>query len=207
MKWLWWLVALSVAVLCILFPPKFVAGPLMLSLAVGMLGKSVLPHFVAGFVLPTQSHLKLGQMVELPSVKTIGEVIEQGQASSKILTLEKMPLSVPNSLLIDEPMYNLSLRDGRQHALSIFFAPQAAANIPSLSRKIRERLLELEEVDKDAPILSHLNSISLRGLELRCVYYSHPSDYPSFQQLTLCTIGQCIEEEGLSPLILPWKGL
>ncbi len=96
-----------------------IAGTLGVGLGFGL--QTIMNNYVSGFILLFSKKLKVGDIVELPSISisTLGEVqtsvfgkVEDiGILSTIVRTNDGVEISIPNSNFINSPIVNFSLKD------------------------------------------------------------------------------------------------
>jgi MscS family membrane protein len=74
------------------------------SLAIGLAAKDTLSHMIAGFVIMADRPFRVGDRIELEG--NLGEIVEIGLRSTKLLTVENNIVVIPNSKLVDNIVLN-----------------------------------------------------------------------------------------------------
>jgi small-conductance mechanosensitive channel len=96
-----------------------IAGTLGVGLGFGL--QTIMNNYVSGFILLFSKKLKVGDIVELPSVSVstlgstspsvFGKVEDIGILSTIVRTNDGVEISIPNSSFISSPIVNFSLKD------------------------------------------------------------------------------------------------
>lgn len=96
-----------------------IAGTLGVGLGFGL--QAIMNNYVSGFILLFSKKLKVGDIVELPSISVstlgssqpsvFGKVEDIGILSTIIRTNDGVEISIPNSNFISSPIVNFSLKD------------------------------------------------------------------------------------------------
>ncbi len=125
-----------------------IAGTLGVGLGFGL--QTIMNNYVSGFILLFSKKLKVGDIIELPSISVttlggtspsvFGKIENIGILSTIVRTNDGVEISIPNSNFISSPIVNFSLRD-----------PYVRLKIPvgvaysSDPEKVREVLLSVVE--------------------------------------------------------------
>ncbi|MES2389072.1 MAG: mechanosensitive ion channel family protein [Bacteroidota bacterium] len=112
-----------------------VAGLGIGGIAVALAGKETLENFFAGLTIFLDKPFMIGDLVQSGSIKGIVEKV--GFRSTRIRTLDKSFLTLPNKLLVDQAVDNLSLREAMRVRFS-FNLPFSTD--PDAVRKIVEEV-------------------------------------------------------------------
>ena len=96
-----------------------IAGTLGVGLGFGL--QTIMNNYVSGFILLFSKKLKVGDIVELPSISVstlgstqpsvFGKVEDIGILSTIVRTNDGVEISIPNSSFISSPIVNFSLKD------------------------------------------------------------------------------------------------
>ncbi|XP_048545550.1 mechanosensitive ion channel protein 1, mitochondrial-like [Triticum urartu] len=155
-------------------------------IATAFAAKDVLGNVLSGFYLQLSRPLSVGESIKLPfhAGSIEGLVIEIGLTSTSLINLERLPVSVPNSLLVGQIIVN---RSRAQWVLSVTKIPikvQSMDKVHAISEEIMEKLRAYPEVSlkADAPYcyLTRLGDLygeftigcclqNMRNEELLCV--------------------------------------
>ncbi|KAF7096828.1 hypothetical protein CFC21_098724 [Triticum aestivum] len=155
-------------------------------IATAFAAKDVLGNVLSGFYLQLSRPFSVGESIKLPfhAGSIEGLVIEIGLTSTSLINLERLPVSVPNSLLVGQIIVN---RSRAQWVLSVTKIPikvQSMDKVHAISEEIMEKLRAYPEVSlkADAPYcyLTRLGDLygeftigcclqNMRNEELLCV--------------------------------------
>ncbi|MGR5347225.1 mechanosensitive ion channel family protein [Vibrio mediterranei] len=83
-------------------------------LIVGLAFKDIASNLMAAAVLYIEQHIAVGDWVEVPAVEVSGTVIDIGWRVTTLLTFDKRPLYLPNSLFITNVIVNPSRMHNRR---------------------------------------------------------------------------------------------
>jgi len=137
------------------------------SLAIGLAAKDTLAHMIAGFVIMADRPFRVGDRIELEG--NLGEIVEIGLRSTKLLTIENNIVVIPNSQLVDNIVLNYAYP---ANVLTYYY--KVGVEYGSDIDKVRELLLEIakeipEILDDPAPnvfFVDHADS----SLDFKLVY-------------------------------------
>ena len=80
---------------------------LMISLA----GRDLLADIIAPAMMSVDRPFRIGDLLELPSIASWGDVVEIGMRSTKIISMENRTIVIPNSLVATNHVVNYSYPD------------------------------------------------------------------------------------------------
>ncbi len=137
------------------------------SLAIGLAAKDTLAHMIAGFVIMADRPFRVGDRIEVEG--KIGEIIELGLRSTKLLTFENTVVIIPNSQLVDNVVLNYAYPE---NTLTYFY--KIGVEYGSDIDKVRELLTEIAngipEILKDPAPAVYFTDHGDSALEFNLVY-------------------------------------
>ncbi|WP_456420290.1 mechanosensitive ion channel family protein [Thermovibrio sp.] len=125
-----------------------IAGTLGVGLGFGL--QTIMNNYVSGFILLFSKKLKVGDIVELPSISVstlgsaqpsvFGKVEDIGILSTIVRTNDGVEISIPNSNFISSPIVNFSLKD--PYVRLKIPVGVAYSSDPLMVKKILEEVIE-----------------------------------------------------------------
>lgn len=146
------------------------------AIVAGIAAKDMLANLFGGFILVLDKPFRAGDWIVAPEKQLEGCVEHVGWRTTRLRTLEKEPISVPNSIFSTVVLQNRSDAFHRIIKTTLTLRISDHAHIKSIMQEIRSYLLENEMIDKDQSCLVYLDSPSLYGLPIKIRCYIH-SDY------------------------------
>lgn len=146
-------------------------------LAVALAAKESLENLLASFTIFLDKPFVVGDLVKIGNITGIVEKV--GFRSTRIRTLEKSLVTMPNKKMVDEILDNLTLRNLRrvkyQMNIAIDSKPE---HIEKLVSEIRESLLKHSEVGADASIFFH--GFNDMNYSIQILYFVETNDEKVF---------------------------
>jgi MscS family membrane protein len=167
--------------------------------AVGLASKDVLANFFGGMMLHITRPFSMGDLVEFPHAKIVGNIEDIGWYLTCIRDLNKSPVYVPNSMFSTAVILNVSRTTNRRVDEKIPIRFKDFAKIIPIIDKINEFLKVHQEVERTLPIFVYLSDISTYSLDIIVRVYTTASGYGDFmaiRQDILLGITSIIKESG-----------
>ena len=159
---------------------NLVAGLGLGGLAFALAAKESLENLFASFAIFLDKPFVVGDLVKVND--TIGHIEKVGFRSTRIRTLEKSVVFVPNKLLIDNPLDNLMLRTHRREDTKLVFDFHTPK--PSLElflNNIRSFLEQHPRCNEES--MARLVEYGDNGLTIRILYFVDTKDYNEFCEI------------------------
>lgn len=138
------------------------------SLAIGLAAKETLTNMLSGFTLMVDRPFGIGDKIELTGGQ-MGDVLDIGLRSTKIMTLEQNVLVVPNAELVNTKVINLSYPDPKiKHKITVGVA--YGCDVEMAKGIMKECALSVPSVVKEPLPDVFLMKFGDFSLELMMVY-------------------------------------
>ncbi len=141
-------------------------------IAVGFASKDLLANFFGAMMIYLDKPFKVGDWILSPEKDIEGEVEEIGWRQTKIITFEKRPIYVPNSVFSTVIVENPSRMTHRKIEEKILIKHEDHQKVKEIAQEIREFLANHHEIDNSQNLFVHLNTISPLALEIRIYCYT-----------------------------------
>lgn len=157
----------------------FVAGLGIGGLALALGAKDVLSHIFAGMALAIDKPFNVGDLISTDN-KVEGIVEDMNFRSTKIRTLDKALVSVPNAVIANEYIYNWTRRKNRR--VKFFISLTHDTDVETL-KKTTEKITSLldahENVEEDSVMVA-FDSYTPHSLDILILYVTNTSDFNEF---------------------------
>lgn len=138
------------------------------SLAIGLAAKETLTNMLSGFTIMVDRPFTIGDRIELTGGQ-VGDVLDIGLRSTKIMTLEQNVLVVPNTELVNTKVVNLSNPTPKiKNKMTVGVA--YGCDVEKAKRVMKECALSVPSVLKEPAPDVFLNKLGDFSLELLLVY-------------------------------------
>jgi MscS family membrane protein len=153
---------------------SLVAGLGIGGLAIALAAKESLENLLGSFTIFFDKPFQVGDLIKIGN--TEGHIERIGFRSTRIRTLDKSFVTVPNKKLVDSELDNLSLREQRR----VRFFIQLTYDTPSVALKklmddIRSYLLSRIETTDDCFV--HFYEFGTYSLNIRIIYFINSNDW------------------------------
>jgi small-conductance mechanosensitive channel len=138
------------------------------SLAVGLAARDTLANMFAGFTLMLDRPFKLGDRIQLTSGE-VGDVAAIGIRATRIRTVDETILVVPNSVLVNERVINLS-EPGRHVATRLEVGVAYGSDVARVKQVLSEAALASQHVDREHGVAVLLVRFGESAIQFRVVF-------------------------------------
>ncbi len=152
-------------------------------IAVGFASKDLLANFFGAMMIYLDKPFKVGDWILSPEKSIEGEVEEIGWRQTKIITFEKRPIYVPNSVFSTVIVENPSRMTHRKIEEKILIKHNDHQKIKDIASEIHEYLANHHEIDNSQTLFVHLHTISPVALEIRIYCYTAITTSAPFARL------------------------
>ncbi|TAE88266.1 MAG: mechanosensitive ion channel family protein [Bacteroidetes bacterium] len=143
-------------------------------LAVALAAQDTLANLLGSFVIYLDKPFKAGDYIESGEIKGVIEHV--GFRTTRIRTLEKSLLTVPNKKLIDTALNNITMSEARRVKFNIALTYSSKSNqILSIITDIKQLLDEHELVSKDITV--RFADFDTSSLNILVIYFVMSNDY------------------------------
>lgn len=166
------------------------------SLAIGLAAKETLTNMISGFTLMVDRPFGIGDRIELTGGQ-IGDVLDIGLRSTKIMTPEQNTLVVPNAELVNTKVINLSFPSPKiKNKVTVGVA--YGSDVEKAKRIMKECALSVPSVVKEPAPDVFLTKLGDFSLELLMVYTTEKfgDKVPSQDAIHMLLLKR-FEEEGI----------
>ncbi len=191
-------------------PWPYFAGIGVLSLPFAFAAKDAVANIFGGIkLLIIDRVFKVGDWIEAPSIGH-GVVEEMGLSSVKIRKFTKAAQTVPNGLLVAEPITNWSRMTHRRIKMDIGLTYDTTkAQFERILERIRDYIAADERIDHSVTEMVHMARFGESSIDINLYYFTRTTDWAEWRAIIeehmLAFMG-IIEEEG-SAIAFPTRTL
>lgn len=154
-----------------------IAGLGIGGLALALAAKESLENLLASFVIFFDKPFVIGDLVKVNNIE--GTVEKIGFRSTRIRTLEKSYLTLPNRQMIDNTLDNLSLRTFRRVSFNIgLLYGTTEAQLKGIVKEIQEHIDQHPHTNQEGEI--HFTEFAESSLNVMILYYIDTMDWRSY---------------------------
>lgn len=166
-------------------------------IAVAMAAKDTLSNFIGSFIILSDNIFRIGDWVIIDNHE--GMIEEIGFRTTRIRTFKKALIAIPNSIVANTPINNLSRMPIRRIKMIVGLTYDTkATTMASITQKIRTYLHNSEEIDQTT-ILVYFKDFGESSLNIFLYFFSKSTDWEEYlhlKELVNLEIMKIVEEEG-----------
>jgi MscS family membrane protein len=143
-------------------------------LAVALAAQDTLANLLGSFVIYLDKPFKAGDLIETADIK--GTVEHVGFRTTRIRTMEKSLLTVPNKKLIDTALNNISLSDARRVKFELGLTYQSSSTqLLAIVDDVKQVLISNPLINEDITV--RFADFSASSLTILVIYFVNSNDY------------------------------
>jgi MscS family membrane protein len=156
---------------------KLLAGLGVGGLALAFAAKESLENLLASFTIFLDQPFVVGDQVEVGEISGVVEKI--GFRSTRIRTMEKSYVTVPNKLMIDKPLDNLTLRTFRRVKFDVTLTYDTSSEqLKSITADIQQAIEQHPRTNQDVKIAFY--SLSPHSKDIMVQYFIDTMDWNEY---------------------------
>jgi MscS family membrane protein len=158
-----------------------VAGLGIGGLAIAMASKETLENLLGSFIIYFDKPFLIGEFIKIGD--TYCTVDKVGLRSTRFRTIYRTYLTLPNKKVVENAIYNYTLRDMRRVDRVIQISRKTSySQLKKIIEEIREYILQNERTDSDS-IYLNFHEISSISLDIRIQYYVSINDWAVYLEV------------------------
>ncbi len=168
-------------------------------LAIAFASQEMIANFFAGLMIYTTHPFAKGEWIHIPERNIEGHVEEIGWYMTRIKSLDKRPLYVPNSIFSKVVVYNPSRMTHRQIKETLNLRYSDMPVLKAIMADIRTLLQHHPDIDRYMPIVVHFTAFGTYSLDLQIQAFSPITESENFARAkddVLFQIGAIIAKHG-----------
>lgn len=168
-------------------------------IAVGFAAKDLLANFFGGLMIFLDRPFSIGDWVRSPDREIEGTVEHIGWRQTRIRTLDKRPLYVPNSMFASIAVENPSRMTHRRLRETLGLRYEDWERMGRITERVRSFLASSEHIDESQGITVSFTLCNASSLDFLVNAFTHTTDGNEFarvKQETLLRIMEIVREEG-----------
>ena len=201
-------VVITAAALMVTFGVSTTAVATMLGgagIGIGFGTQQVSQNFLSGLMLYFTRPFSVGDWIQLPiwsgvETSTLQGTVERiGWYHTRIVTLDRRPLSIPNSVFATTPIENPGRMYNRRIKASISLRYEDLPRIEAIAEAVNELLHNHPDIDSKQMILVSFNEWASSSINLLVYCFTRTtvwSDYLAVQQKIFLEIAKIVQEAG-----------
>lgn len=151
-------------------------------IAVGFAAKDLLANFFGGLMIYLDRPFAVGDLIRSPDRNIEGTIETIGWRQTCIMTPDKRPLYVPNSVFANIAVENPSRMSHRRISETIGVRYEDAGKIDAIVDDIREMLKNFSEVDHEEKMIVSFNAFGPSSLDILVSLYTPVCDVHEYHR-------------------------
>jgi MscS family membrane protein len=160
---------------------SLIAGLGIGGLAVALAAKESLENLFASFTIFLDRPFVAGDVIQVGSI--VGKVEKVGFRSTRVRTLEKSFLTLPNKMLIDQALDNLTRRQFRRSRFTVGLTYNTPSETLQAVAADIQAVLDGHEMTRAEPGVVKFDGFGESSLNLLVVFYVETSDWGEYMRL------------------------
>ena len=201
-------VVITLAALMVTFGVSTTAVATMLGgagIGIGFGTQQISQNFLSGLMLYFTRPFSVGDWIQLPiwsgvETSTLQGTVERiGWYHTRIVTLDRRPLSIPNSVFATTPIENPGRMYNRQIKASISLRYEDLPRIEAIAEAVNELLHNHPDIDTKQMVLVSFNEWASSSINLLVYCFTRTtvwSEYLAVQQKIFLEIAKIVQEAG-----------
>lgn len=168
-------------------------------LALAFASQEIIANFFGGFMIYLTQPFTIGDWIQIPDHSIEGYVEEIGWYMTRVRSLDKRPIYIPNSIFSKLIVITPSRMSHRQIKETIGVRYEDISKIKPITDDIREMLQQHLEIDRSQPILVRLSAFGNYAIDITVIAYSLGTDTDSYMKVkedVLFRIAAIVEKHG-----------
>lgn len=151
--------------------------------AIGFAAKDVVANFFGGLMIHINRPFSMGERIASPNKNFEGIVEEIGWYMTRIRTLARRPMYVPNAIFIDAIIENPGRMYNRQIKTTIGIRYQDVGKIEAIVQDIRSMLRSHEEIDQDKILFTHFLAFGPYSLDIEVYCFTKTIQWEKWRDI------------------------
>lgn len=177
----------------------FITGLGLGGLAFALAAKDAASNIIAGVIIILDKPFSIGDWIQCKEIE--GSIEDISFRSTKIRTVDEALITVPNSILANDSIFNFTRRDKRRIKFNLGITHNTSKEkMQACIDKIKKMLELHKDVDNEG-ILVTFESFNVNSLEISICYYTSKAglkDYLAIKEEINFKIMEILEEEKVS---------
>lgn len=152
-------------------------------LALAFASQEIISNFFGGFMIYLTQPFAIGDWIHLPERNTEGIVEEIGWYMTRIRSLDKRPIYIPNSVFSKIIVITPSRMSHRQIKETIGLRPEDMPNLKNIIADMKEMLQQHPDIDRSQPVLVNLSNFGQYSLDINVSAFTPVIDTGGFMRI------------------------
>lgn len=177
--------------------------------AIGFAAKDLLANFFGALMIYFDKPFKIGDCIRSPDREIEGVVEEIGWRQTRIITPDKRPLYVPNSVFSNIAVENTSRMLNRRIFETVGVRYEDINKLEKIVLEVKEMLENSDEIDKNLHIIVNVNAFAPSSVDFLVCTFTKVTDLVKFhlvKQDIMLKIAHIIQANG-AEIALPTSTL
>lgn len=169
------------------------------SIAVSLAAKDVIANFFGGLMIHVTRPFSIGELVKSTNKDFFGVVEEIGWYMTRLRSLERKILYVPNAVITDAIIENWERMYNRRLKFIVGVRYDDFHRMQGIIEKVRNVIFEHQDIDQMQRKLVHFSEFGASSLDIEVIAFTKATQYDQFSRIRediLLKVGQIVEEAG-----------
>ena len=152
-------------------------------IAVGFAAKDLLANFFGGLMIYMDRPFNVGDWIRSPDREIEGTVENIGWRLTRILTFDKRPLYIPNSVFTSITVENPSRMTNRRIKETIGIRYEDAGKMRAIINDVKNMLQQHKAIDRHKTLIVNFNSYAPSSLDFFIYTFTKTTDWIEFHEI------------------------
>lgn len=168
-------------------------------IAIGFAAKDLLSNFFGGLMIYFDRPFQVGDWIRSSDKEIEGDVIKIGWRQTQVLTFDKRPIYIPNSVFSTIVVQNPSRMTHRRIRETFGVRYEDVSKLEKITKEVKEYLIKHKEIDENQTLIVNVNEFSNSSIDFFVYTFTHTTNwvkYHEVKQEILLAIAKIIEKNG-----------
>lgn len=151
-------------------------------IAIGFAAKDLLSNFFGGIMIYLDQPFKIGDWIKSPDKEIEGVVVKIGWRQTQILTFEKRPLYVPNSIFSNIIVENPSRMLHRRINEVIGLRYDDISKVEKIVKEVKDMILNHEGIEQSQSVDVYFSAFSASSIDFFFKCFTKTPDWVEFNE-------------------------
>ncbi|WGE30840.1 mechanosensitive ion channel (plasmid) [Edwardsiella tarda] len=152
-------------------------------IAIGIASKDILSNFLSGMILYFDRPFNKGDWILLPEKKVEGIVDSIGWRTTKIVTFDKSPLYIPNSVFSSIMIENPGRVSARHVVVNVTLNTFDLDAVDKIMHNVTERIDKLPNINRELENDVYIKQVTKDGINITISLYTKTQDQSEYLNL------------------------
>lgn len=152
-------------------------------IAIGFAAKDLLANFFGGLMIYFDRPFQVGDWIRSDDKEIEGDVVKIGWRQTQVLTFDKRPIYIPNSVFSTIVVQNPSRMTHRRIKEIFGVRYEDVDKLDKITKEVRKYLKYHEDIDETQTLIVNVNKFSSSSIDFFVYTFTHTTDWMTYHQV------------------------